>query len=313
MTAATRRDVWLRMLLYPRHTLPTAIAPVLVASALAWHDGVFDWSAALAAFAAGWLVQLGGVVADNYNNLRRHGDDLEHPEFVEALKRGVVSLGELRWAIIGCYAAATLIGLHLVYLGGVPILVIGLLSIAASLAYSSGPFPLGDNLGLGDPLFFVFFGLVSVMASYYVQAAAQAGQPLAAATVPAGITPVSFLASLPIAALCTNILVIDNIRDLKFDQAKNERTLAVLIGPRASHVEYLLLLALAYAVPFLLFFRGSFGPLIFLPLLSVPYAVHVARQVMRTTDYLALLPMTPRAAQVLLTYAALFAIGIANG
>jgi 1,4-dihydroxy-2-naphthoate octaprenyltransferase len=301
------------MLLYPRHTLPTAFAPVLVASALAWHDGVFDCVAALAAFAAGWLVQLGGVIADNYNNLRRHGNDLEHPEFVEALKRGVVSLAELRWAISGCYAAATLIGLHLVYVGGLPILVIGLLSIAASLAYSSGPFPLGDNLGLGDPLFFVFFGLVSVMASYYVQAAAHASQPLAMAIVPAGITPVSFLASLPMAALCTNILVIDNIRDLKFDRAKNERTLAVLIGPRASHIEYLLLLALAYAVPFLLFFRGSFRPLIFLPLLSIPYAVHVARQVLRTTDYVALLPMTPQAAQVLLAYAILFAIGLANG
>jgi 1,4-dihydroxy-2-naphthoate octaprenyltransferase len=172
---------------------------------------------------------------------------------------------------------------------------------------------LGDNLGLGDPLFFVFFGLVSVMASYYVQAAAHAGQPLAAAIVPAGITPLSYLASLPMAALCTNILVIDNIRDLKFDRAKNERTLAVLIGPRGSHVEYLLLLALAYAVPFVLFFRGSFGPLIFLPLLSIPYAVHVARQVLRTTDYVALLPMTPRAAQVLLAYATLFAIGLANG
>ena len=312
MTTVTRRDVWVRISSIPATLSPTAVAPVLVASALAWHDGVFDWLAALAAFAAGWLVQLGGVIADNYNNLRRHGNDLEHPEFVEALKRGVVSFAELRWAIIGCYAAATLIGLHLVYVGGLPILAIGLLSIAASLAYSSGPFPLGDNFGLGDPLFFVFFGLVSVMASYYVQVAAHAGQPLAAAIVPAGITPVSFLVSLPMAALCANILVIDNIRDLTFDRAENAHARRAH-RPAREPLEYLLLLALAYgAVPLVLSRQLRAAHL----LAAVVHSVRRSRSAAGTLShdrYLALVPMTPRAAQVLLTYAALFAIGIANG
>ncbi len=309
----TRREVWVGMLLYPGHTLPTALAPVLVASALAWHDRVFAWWAASAAFVAGWLVQLGGVIADNYNNLRRHGDDREHPRFVEALNAGVVSLEELRLAALACHAGAVLAGLYLVYLGGVPVLVIGILSIAASLAYSSGPFPLGDNFGLGDPLFFVFFGVVSVMATYYVQVVAHAGEPLALALLPAGVSATAFVASLAIGALCTNILVIDNIRDLDFDRAKQERTLAVLIGPRASHLEYLVLLTLAYAVPFGLLLGGAFGVPILLPVLSIPYAVHVARRVLRTTDYVALLPMTPHAARVLLVFAALFAMGIVTG
>lgn len=313
MTVPTRREVWVEMLLYPRHTLPTALAPVLVASALAWHDGVFDASAALAAFTAGWLVQLGGVIADNYNNLRRHGDDREHPRFVEALEAGIISFAELRGAVIGCHAGAALAGLHLVDIGGVPVLAIGLISIAASLAYSSGPYPLGDNFGLGDPLFFTFFGVVSVMASYYVQVAAQVDPPLALTLVPDGITTAAFLVSLPVGALCTNILVIDNIRDLEFDRAKREHTLAVLIGPRASHVEYVALLALAYAVPVVLFAGGRFGAPVLLPALSLPYAVHVARRVLGTTDYVALLPMTPHAAQVLLAFAALFAIGVATG
>src|ERR1039457_2516805 len=108
----TRRDVWVDMLLYPRHTIPTALAPVVVASALAHHDGVFAAGPAAAAFLAGWLVQLGGVVTDNYNNLRRHGDDLEHPRFVEALRAGVVTFAQLRNAIIACFVVAILAGLY---------------------------------------------------------------------------------------------------------------------------------------------------------------------------------------------------------
>ena len=312
-TAVTRRDVWVHMLLYPRHTLPTALAPIGVGTALAYRDGVFALGPAIAALMAGWLVQLGGVIADNYNNLRRHGDDREHPRFVEALRAGIVTFGQLKLAIAACFGVASLFGLYLVYVGGVPVLVVGLASIAAALAYSSGPFPLGDNAGLGDPLFFVFFGLVSVMASYYAQAAATLGAPLATGLVAGGITWTGFLVSLPMAALTTSILVIDNIRDLEFDREKNERTLAVLIGARYSRVEYLGLSVLAYAVPVWLFARGGFTAWVLLPLLSIPYAVVVARRVVRATSHEALIPMTPQQGQVRLAHAALFAIGVVKG
>lgn len=312
-TPVTRRDVWVGMLLYPRHTLPTAAAPILVASCLAYHDRLFALGPALAALLAGWLVQLGGVVTDNYNNLRRHGDDKEHPQFVEALKAGVVTFGQLKLAITACYGIAMLAGLYCVYVGGVPILLVGLASIAASLAYSTGPFPLGDRLGLGDPLFFVFFGLVQVMGTYYVEAASILSPPLSVG-IPAGaVTFTAFLVSLPMAALTTNILVIDNIRDLEFDREKKEHTLAVLIGPRWSRIEYLGLLALAYAVPVWLFLRHGFGAWILLPLLSIPYAALVAKRVFRFTTHEELIPMTPQAGQVLLMYAVLFAVGLARG
>ena len=312
MTTVTRGEVWGGMLLYPRHTLPTAAAPVLVASCLAYHDGVFALAPALLAFLAGWLVQLGGVVTDNYNNLRRHGDDREHPRFVEALRAGVITFAQLRAAIAACYVVAMLAGLYLVHVGGLVVLGIGLASIAASLAYSSGPFPLGDRLGLGDPLFFVFFGLVSVMATYYVQAASSASAT-AFTLVPGGFTVTSFAVSLPMAALTTNILVIDNIRDLEFDREKNERTLAVIVGPRWSRAEYASLLVLAYAIPPALALLGGFSLWILLPLASIPYAVVVARQVFRSRTHDELIPMTPRAGQVLLLYAVLFAVGLVRG
>ncbi|MEZ4709041.1 MAG: 1,4-dihydroxy-2-naphthoate octaprenyltransferase [Caldilineaceae bacterium] len=306
----TRRDVWLQMLLYPRHTLPTAAAPMLVAVGLAMGDGVFAFWPALAAFFSGWLIQLGGVITDNYLNLKRHPHDREHALFVQAIQAGVITLSELKTAIYACYTFAMLVALYLVYVGGAPIVWIGLASIAASLAYSAGPFPLGDN-ALGDPLFFIFFGIVSVMATYYVQAAAVVAAPFLW-TIPAGtITALSFWASLPMAALITNILIIDNIRDLAFDQEKGETTLAVVIGQSGSYVEYALLLALAYLTPLGLWLAGSAGGWALLPWLSLPYAIQVARRVCAAQDYGALMPLTPQAGQVALLFGLLFGMGLA--
>jgi 1,4-dihydroxy-2-naphthoate octaprenyltransferase len=304
-----RREVWVRMLLYPRHTLPTAVAPVLVAAALAWRDGCLAPAAALAAFGAGWLVQLGGVFTDNYFNLRRHPDDREHAAFVQALAQGVITLGQLRRAIAACYVVAMAVGLYLVAVGGLPALAIGLLAIAASLAYSAGPYPLGDH-ALGDPLFFATFGVLSVMGSYYVQAAAHG--PAWPLWPPPGALPlVALWASLPVAALTTNILVIDNIRDREYDRSKGEVTLAVLLGRRGSLVEYGALLALAYAVPPALWAWGGFGPALLLPLASLPYGLLVAWRVAQAPTHDALVPMTPQAGQVLLAHSALFALGLA--
>jgi 1,4-dihydroxy-2-naphthoate octaprenyltransferase len=299
------------MLLYPRHTLPTAAAPVAVALGLASANGVAHVRTALAALLAGWLVQLGGVFADNYNNLRRHPDDQEHAGFVRALQAGVITLGTLRGAVIACYLGSMVAGLWLVWIGGVPALAIGLTSIAASLAYSSDPFPLGDR-ALGDPLFFVFFGVVSVVGSYYVQAAALSGVAFPLTPPPGSLPLDAVIVSLPVAALTTNILVIDNIRDRHFDEAKNEITIAVLVGDTWSRVEYLALLGLAYAVPPLLLLTG-WGSWILLPLLTAPYAALVARRVWVRRTHEALVPMTPQAGQVVLSYSILFGIGLAMG
>lgn len=308
--AVTRRDVWVRMLLYPRHTLPTTLAPVAVAVGLAVRDGVLAPGPALAALLAGWLIHLGGVFADNLNNLRRHPDDREHPAFVEALRRGIVTLDLLRRAVTGCYLAALLPGAYLVWVGGVPALAIGVASAVASLLYSSGPFPLGDR-ALGDPLFFVFFGVVSVVGTYFVQAASVLGPPLPVHVPPGSWTVLGVVASLPVAALTTNVLIIDNIRDRRFDASKGEVTLAVVLGDGGSRVEYLALLALAYAVPVGLWLTGTTSAWALLPLLSLPYGVLVAARVLLRRTYEALLPMTPQAAQLVLLFSVLFGVGLA--
>lgn len=307
----TRHDVWVRMLLYPRHTLPTAAAPVAVATGLAVADGVAAAGPAAAAFVAGWLVQLGGVFADNYNNLRRNPDDREHPAFVRALEAGVITLRTLRRAVWATYLAAVVVGLYLVWVGGVPALIIGLVSILAGLAYSSDPFPLGDR-ALGDPLFFVFFGVVSVTGTYYAQAASVLGPSFPIVPPPGTLPAAAFVVSLPVAALTTNILVIDNIRDRKFDAEKNEITLAVLLGDTWSRVEYLALLALAYAVPAVMVWAGA-GPWVLLPFLTLPYGLIVAGRVWARRSHEELIPMTPQAGQVVLAYSILFGLGLALG
>lgn len=306
----TRRDVWVGMLLYPAHTLPTAAAPVLVAVGLALHDGVFRPWEALAAFIAGWLVQLGGVLTDNYQNLSRHPDDEEHADFVEAVRTGVISLGELRLAIYACYGAALAAGTTLLPAGGLPIVLIGLAAIAGSLAYSVGPFPLGDR-ALGDPLFFLFFGPVSVLGAYYAQAAAAMGATFPLWFAPGTLTLEALAGGLALGALITGILVIDNIRDLDYDRSKREWTVAVVLGPRWSRVEFVALFAFAYTVP-LWYVASGFGLRALLPLASLPYALVVTRRVLRAPDRQALMPLTPQAALVALVYGVLLAIGVAG-
>jgi len=292
----TRGEVWRRKLLYPGHTLPTAAAPVLVACGLAVHGHVFSAAPALAALLAGWLIQLGGVLTDNYENLVRQPEDREHPELVEALRAGTLSLAQLKAAIAACYAIALLAGGFLLWVAGPLVLWIGLASIVASWAYSAGPCPIG-KLGLADPLFFVFFGIVSVLGAYYVQAQA--------------LPSVALALSLPVGALTTNILIVDDIRDREFDAVKGKRTVAVRFGKEWSRAEFLALLALAYLAP--LWFRLGFGfsTWILLPLLTAPYAFATARAVLTRDRYEQLVPVTPMAGRLLLAYCALLAIGAA--
>ena len=294
--AWSRRELWRRKLLYPGHTLPTAAAPVLVATGLAVHDGVFALLPALLALLAGWLIQVGGVLTDNYENLVQQPEDREHPELVQALKRGTLTLSALKAAIGACYGLALLVGVWLVYLAGPFVVVIGLASIAASWLYSAGPWPAGRH-GLADPLFFLFFGIVSVAGAYYVQALALPGSVLAF--------------GVPVGALTTNILIIDDIRDREYDAVKGKRTIAVRFGIRWSRAELTALLVLAYLAPLWFWPALGFSAWVLLSWLTLPFAASLARAVWTLDRYQDLVPMTPRAGRLLLAYCVLLAAGAA--
>lgn len=304
--------MWVRMLLYPTHTLPTALAPVVVAAGLASRDGVFDLSRAALALVAGWFIQVGGVFTDNYENLVRHPDDGEHPQLVEALRTGALTLTGLRAAIVACYGIALLAGVWLTAEAGVAVVVIGLLSIAASWVYSAGPFTFGEH-GLSDPLFFTFFGIVSVAGSYYVQAAPflADGALTFWEFVPAAIPIHVLVAGLPVGALTTTILIIDDIRDREFDLIKGKRTVATMFGKQWSRRECLALVGFAYLAPLWFWLGLGYEAWILLSLLTAPLAVVLVRAVFTRDSFQELVPMTPRAAGLLLLYSLLFGIGAA--
>jgi 1,4-dihydroxy-2-naphthoate octaprenyltransferase len=293
----SRRDMWVHMLLYPGHTLPTALAPILVAVGLAQRDAAFAALPAFAALVAGWLIQVGGVFTDNYENLVRHPNDREHPQLVHALQSGALTLGGLRMAIAACYLGALAAGAYLLSIAGLPVLWIGLAAIAASLLYSAGPRPFG-SAGLADPVFLVFFGIVSVAGGYVVQAR------------PDSVPWNAVALGLPVGALTTCILIIDDIRDREFDVVKGKRTIAVRYGIGCSRAEFVALQAFAYLAP--LWFWGALGfsAWVLLPLASLPLAVATVSRVLELERFEELVPITPRAARLLLVYSALLAFGV---
>lgn len=303
----SRRDVWVKKLVYPAHTLPTAIAPVVVGVGFALHDGVFAAIPALAVLLFGWLVQLGGVLADNYYNLKRYHNDAEHPALVYAMEHDLLTLAEIRRAFLATFVVSGIAGIYLVWRGGVPVVLVGLASIGVSLLYSAEI----TDVPLHDAYFFLFFGPISVGGTYYMQAVAGAAGPFPL-WVPPGTLPLAVvLAGVPIGALTTTILVVDNIRDLEFDRDKNDTTLAVVIGERWSRIQYDALIVVAYVSPVVLWLGFDYGPWVLLPVASLPLAVVVSRQLHSARTYVELHPMSPRSGQLLLAFAFLLAAGAA--
>ncbi|KPN31474.1 1,4-dihydroxy-2-naphthoate octaprenyltransferase [Halolamina pelagica] len=291
-------------------TMPAAIAPVLVGVGVAVHEGVFAPLPAAAALVGAILIQIGTNFANDYYDAVQGADTEEREGFTRVTAGGLIEPPAVKRAMWLTFAAAILLGTYLVWVGGVPILVIGLLSVASGIAYTGGPYPLGYH-GLGDLFVFVFFGPVAVAGTVYVQAAAAvSGVPtgLPAGTVPA----LALLASLPMASLTTNVLVVNNVRDKEEDSQTGKRTIAVRFGYGVARAEYVAMLVLAYAVPVYLFTQ-SFGAVVLLPLLSLPFAGVVARTVVTETSGEALNPALERTGQLLALYAALFAAGLVLG
>ncbi len=291
-------------------TLPAAAAPVIVGTGLAIYEGVFAPLPALLAFVGAALIQIGTNFANDYYDAIKGADTDEREGFTRVTQAGIISAEQVKLATLVTFALAILTGSYLVYVGGLPILVVGLVSVFCGWAYTGGPYPLGYH-GLGDLFVFVFFGVVAVMGTFYVQAAAVLAEPLATSIPEGTVTREAFLASLPVAGISTAILVVNNVRDMETDADAGKRTLAVRIGYRWSRVQYVAMLALAYLTPLWLWLGEGFGPSVLLPLLSAPYAAVITRTVCTRTDGEALNPALEGTGKLLALYAVLFAAGVA--
>lgn len=289
------------------HTLPAAAAPVILGSGLAFHDGVFALVPAVAALVGAGLIQIGTNLANDYFDAEKGADTDDRDGFVRVTQAGLISPRWIRRATAGTFGLAVIVGLYLVVVGGLPILLVGLASIAAGILYTGGPYPYGYR-GLGDVFVFVFFGLIAVTGTYYVQAVA--GSPGIPLWVPRGsITIPVIMASLSLAGLITALLVINNVRDIETDRAAGKRTLAVYLGYRWSRIEYLGLLLLTYAVPVWFVIRGFPWTVLF-PLLTLPVAGSLARTMLTKTDGDALNPALERHGKLIAAFALLFAVGL---
>ena len=291
-------------------TLPAAVAPVAVGTGLAVHEGVFAPLPALAALLGAVLIQIGTNFGNDYYDAVQGADTPDREGFTRVTAGGFVEPASVKRAMWLTFASAVLIGTYLVAVGGVPILVIGLLSVASGIAYTGGPYPLGYH-GLGDLFVFVFFGLVAVTGTYYVQAVTLLAGPFPTGIPPGTVALEVVVASLPMAAISTNVLVVNNVRDREEDAETGKRTLAVRFGYGFSRAQYVAMLALAYGAP--VYMWGAMGaPLTtLLPLATLPYAALVTRTVLTETAGEKLNPALEQTGRLLAAFAVLFAVGLA--
>jgi 1,4-dihydroxy-2-naphthoate octaprenyltransferase len=308
-TEVSRTKAWL-MAARPQ-TLPAGASPVIVGTAVAVHANVFAPLPAVAALLGALLLQVGTNFANDYYDAVKGADTAEREGFTRVTAGGLIEPAHVRRAMAATYALAVVVGLYLVWVGGLPIVVVGLSSIAAGIAYTGGPYPYGYR-GLGDLFVFVYFGLVAVVGTYYVQAAATlpSVEPLAVG-IPAGtVTAAALVASLSAAGLSTAILVVNNIRDRESDAKTGKKTLAVLLGYTASRVEFLLLVGMAYVVPVVFALDPAFRLTALLPLLTLPLAASIGKVVLARTDGAALNSTLERTGQLLALHSVLFAAGL---
>jgi 1,4-dihydroxy-2-naphthoate octaprenyltransferase len=292
MKAPPRWKIWVAAA-RPR-TLSAAIAPVVVGSALAAHDGGFNGTAAALCLIFSLLIQVGTNFANDYFDFIKGADTGARVGPRRAVAAGLVAPAVMRGAAAAVFAAAFAAGLGLLAHGGPWMLAIGVASIACGIAYTGGPYPLGYH-GLGDVFVFVFFGLVAVGATYFVQAGR--------------VTADVILAAVPIGLLATNILVINNYRDAETDAAAGKRTLVVRFGRGFARVQVALSLGVAFVVP-VVFWRRGYGLACLLPLVLAPLASRQVRRLRLSETAGERIALLGEAGKFLAYYAALFAAGL---
>ena len=243
-------------------TLPAALVPVMVGSALAIYQGIFFPAFSIVALLCSILIQIGTNFTNDLYDYLKGTDTKERKGPLRVLASGLISVKEMQIGIFIVFFTAFLLGLYLVYSVGLMILWIGIFSIIAGLAYTAGPFPLAYN-GLGDLFVFIFFGIVGTVGTYYLHAQQ--------------FTSLAFLISLPVGALITNILIVNNYRDIDEDKKAGKNTLAVLLGREFSRYEYIFFVLLSFFIPFVLHFKYDFNIWIFLPYITLPVAITLVK------------------------------------
>jgi 1,4-dihydroxy-2-naphthoate octaprenyltransferase len=224
-------QIW--MLAARPKTLPAAASGVVTGTALAIHDGYFQFFPALAALLVALLLQIGSNLANDVYDYEHGADAGERFGPLRVTQAGLLTPDKVKTGMWVVFSLSILLGLYLFFKAGWVVILIGLAAILSAIAYTGGPFPLG-YYGLGDLFVFIFFGVAAVSGTYFVQAG----------SVGAG----ALWMSIPIGWLIVDILVVNNLRDIEADRATGKRTMAVRLGERWTRIEYGILLVGSYLI-----------------------------------------------------------------
>jgi 1,4-dihydroxy-2-naphthoate octaprenyltransferase len=275
-------------------TLTLCVSPVLVATAIAHHEGIAHPAAALSALLGAAAIQIGTNLHNDAADFERGADTSQRVGPARATQRGWLSPRDVRAGATLSFALAAAFGAYLVWTAGWPLILVGVASIACALSYTGGPYPLA-YVGLGDLFVFLFFGVVATCGAYYCQTL-ELSWPVVAASLPLGF-------------LATGVLVVNNLRDREGDASAGKLTLAVRFGPAVARGEYVVCLALAFATPLVAWTAGVVHPGWLLPLLALPLGIAQAKHLL-TLDGAALNPHLGATARLQLVYALLLTLGV---
>ena len=276
-------------------TLPAAVAPVLVGTALACNDDHFHWLRFVAALIGSVFIQIGTNLANDYSDARRGADTEDRLGPVRVTAGGLMPPKRV---LVGTYVAfgiAVAAGAYLAAVAGWQLLVVGAASIAAGVLYTGGPRPYG-YAGLGELFVFMFFGIVAVAGSYFVQTEDLKWE--------------AFALAVPVGLLAAAILVVNNVRDIDTDRRAGKRTLAVKLGRPGSRTLYGAMLLLAFAAPAATVAAGGLTAWILLTLAAVPLAIPLWRTVANRTDGPALNGALAGTGRLLAVYSILLSAGV---
>ena len=273
-------------------TLPAAVVPVVVATAVAHAEGEVIWWRAVAALVVALSIQVGTNYANDYSDGVR-GTDEARVGPVRLVASGLATPTAVKRAAVTAFAVAGVVGLVLSLAVDPRLLVVGAASIAAGWFYTGGPRPYG-YAGMGEVFVFTFFGLVAVVGSAYVHLER--------------VPFLALLAAVPVGLLATALLVVNNLRDIPGDTAAGKHTLAVRIGDDATRLLYVSCVAAAFVLALPV---AMMEPAAVLVLAAAWLAARPVRAVLMGESGRSLVPVLQDTARLQLAFGALFAVGIA--
>lgn len=296
MSIETRSAGWQRWWIAARpRTLTMAVTPVLVGSALAWSEGIAaDWPVFSLTLACAMLIQVATNLLNDVSDFERGNDRPDRVGPLRITAAGLATPREVRRAANIAFGIAVAIGLYLIWTGGVAILALGVFSIIAGWAYSGGAKPISHGV-LGELWVLLFFGIVAVCGSHYLQAHHW--------------STLALLFGMAVGAIASAVLLLNNYRDLEPDRAAGRQTLALTIGPERSRALFALLVLLPLALPAWLALTRPEYRMLWLACLALPIFIYVAVRMRQLTGP-ALNPVLGQTAMAQLVFGALLVLGL---